>query len=86
MHFENSVQSGQEEELNLRFAEKLSSNASIFNAEGGSGIAKVNKILRADFQNPSNELKIWAQDGVCFTEVKLYTDNLKANEQETVDN
>lgn len=86
MHFENKVQEGQEEHLNLRFSEKLSSNASIFNAEGGSGIAKVNKILRADFQNPSNELKIWARDGVCFTEVKLYTDNLKANEQETVDN
>lgn len=82
MHFENKIEAGREQELNNIFAEKLSSNASFFNAEGGSGIAKVNKILRADFQNEDNELKIWAQDGVCFTEVKLFTENLRANVQE----
>lgn len=82
MHFENKVEAGQEEQLNRIFAEKLSSKASFFNAEGGSGIAKVNKILRADFQNAANQLKIWADGGVCFTEVKLFTENIKSNVQE----
>ena len=82
MHFENKVEAGQEEQLNRIFAEKLSSKASFFNAEGGSGIAKVNKILRADFQNAANQLKIWADGGTCFTEVKLFTENIKSNVQE----
>ncbi len=83
MHFENKVETGQEEHLNQIFTEKLSSKASFFNAEGGSGIAKVNKILRADFQNSDNELKIWAENGTCVTEVKLFTENLRSNVQES---
>lgn len=83
MHFENKVETGQEEHLNRIFTEKLSSKASFFNAEGGSGIAKVNKILHADFQNKENELKIWAENGLCITEVKLFTENLRSNVQES---
>ena len=83
MHFENNVEAGTEEHLNRLFAEKLSGNASFFNSEGGSGIAKANKILRADFQNRDNQLTLVANDGVCNTNVILYTDNLKSNGQNT---
>lgn len=82
LHFENKVESGQEEQLNQKFAEKLSGKASFFNSEGGSGIAKANKILRADLQCEDNKLTLLAEKGLCITDVKIYTENLKSNGQE----
>ncbi len=82
LHFENRVEAGKEEQLNQKFAEKLSGKASYYNSEGGSGIAKAYKIIRSDFQSKTNELTMVAKDGVCVTEAKIFTDNLKASEYE----
>lgn len=86
LHFENKVKPGEEEELNKKFAEKLSAKASYYNSEGGSGIAKSKKILKWDLQTTDNDITIEAKDGVCTTEVLIYTKNLKANEQAVTDN
>lgn len=86
LHFENQVKPGEEEALNKKFEEKLSAKASYYNSEGGSGIAKSKKILKWDFQNLSNDIRMLAQDGICTTDVLIYTNNLKANEQATADN
>lgn len=83
IHFENKVEAGQEEQLNHKFAEKLSDKASFFNSEGGSGIAKASKILRADFQRDDNELTLRAENGLCITDVKIHIENLKSNGQES---
>lgn len=82
LHFENDVEPGSEEQLNHKFAEKLSGQASIYNFEGGSGIAKAYKIISADFQNENNLLTMVAKDGVCITEATIYTDNIKASGHE----
>jgi len=86
LHFENRVKLGEEENLNKIFAEKLSAKASYYNSEGGSGIAKSKKILKWDFQTPDNDITIDARDGICTTEVIIYTNNLKVNEQAVIDN
>lgn len=86
LHFENHVKPGGEEKLNKKFEEKLSAEASYYNSEGGSGIAKSKKILKWDFQNFSNDIQMLAHDGICTTDVVIYTKNLKANEQATADN
>lgn len=86
LHFENQVKPGEEEALNKKFVEKLSAKASYYNSEGGSGIAKSKKILKWDFQNISNDINMLAHDGLCVTDVVIYTSNLKANEQATADN
>ena len=75
-----------QENLNKIFAEKLSAKASYYNSEGGSGIAKSKKILKWDFQTPDNDITIDARDGICTTEVIIYTNNLKVNEQAVIDN
>ena len=80
LHFENNVKPGGEEELNKKFTEKLSAKASFYNSEGGSGISKAKKILKWDFQTENNEITIEAKDGICTTEVTIYTKILKANE------
>lgn len=86
LHFENKVKPGEEEALNKKFAEKLSAKASYYNSEGGSGIAKSKKILKWDLQTESNDIAIEAKDGICTTDVTIYTKILKANEQATADN
>lgn len=86
LHFENNVKLGEEEALNKKFEEKLSAKASYYNSEGGSGIAKSKKILKSDLQNETNTINIMAKDGLCFTDVVIYTKNLKANEQASTDN
>lgn len=84
MHFENKVKLGEEENLNKTFGEKLSDQASYYNSEGGSGIAKSKKILKLDFQTEANDIRIVAKDGICTTDVIIYTNNLKANDQENI--
>ena len=86
LHFENRVKPGEEEALNRKFEEKLSAKASYYNSEGGSGIAKSKKILKLDLQTEDNSIRIEARDGLCTTDVVIYTNNLKANEQTTADN
>lgn len=81
LHFENKVKHGKEEDLNKMFSEKLAAKASFYNSEGGSGISKAKKILKWDLQKQGNEISMAAKDGVCTTEVLIYTNNLKANEQ-----
>lgn len=86
LHFENRVKPGEEDALNKKFEEKLSAKASYYNSEGGSGIAKSKKILKLDLQTEDNNISIVAKDGLCTTDVVIYTKNLKANEQATADN
>ena len=86
LHFENKVKPGEEEALNKKFEEKLSAQASYYNSEGGSGIAKSKKILKSDLQTEANTISIVARDGLCVTDVVIYTMNLKANEQASTDN
>lgn len=86
LHFENKVKPGEEEALNKKFEEKLSAQASYYNSEGGSGIAKSKKILKSDLQTEANSITIVAKDGLCITDVVIYTINLKANEQTLADN
>ncbi len=80
IHMENKVNVGEEAELNKKFQEKLSSKASYYNSEGGSGIAKAHKILLWDLQCQQNELSIVAKNGICSTDVLINLDNIKANE------
>ena len=86
LHFENRVKPGEEEMLNKMFEQKLSAQASYYNSEGGSGIAKSKKILKSDLQTEANTISIVAKDGLCVTDVVIYTKNLKANEQTPTDN
>ncbi len=86
LHFENKIRLGEEESLNKKFEEKLSAKASYFNAEGGSGIAKSKKILKSDLQTEANTISIVAKDGLCVTDVVIYTVNLKADEQAPTNN
>ena len=86
LHFENKVKPGEEETLNKKFEEKLSAQASYYNSEGGSGIAKSKKIQKSDLQAEDNTISIVARDGLCVTDVVIYTMNLKANEQAPTDN
>lgn len=86
LHFENRVKPGEEQALNRKFEEKLSAKASYYNSEGGSGIAKSKKILKLDLQTEENSISIVAKDGLCTTDVVIYTKNLKSNEQATADN
>lgn len=86
LYFENKVKCGTEDSLNKTFVEKLSTNASFFNSEGGSGISKAKKILKSDLQEESNEISIEAKDGACVTKVSMCSNKLKANEQEVINN
>lgn len=80
LHFENEVERGSENLLNQKFTEKLQGKASYFNSEGGSGIAKAHKILRADLQCDDNKLNMLASNGKCITEALIYTSQLKVDE------
>ena len=86
LHFENRVKFGEEESLNMKFEEKLSAQASYYNSEGGSGIAKSKKILNSDLQTEANTISIVAKDGICYTDVVIFTKNIKADEQASTDN
>ena len=80
IHMENKVNIGEEDRLNDTFIEKLSNEASCYNSEGGSGIAKANKILLWDLQCQRNKLSIVARDGVCSTDVIINIENIKTDE------
>lgn len=65
--------------LNQIFENKLKDTASAF-GEGGSGIAKVNKILKHDLACKENSLSMHATDeGKCVTSVIIHMDKFKAS-------
>lgn len=68
---------GDPEELNAIFAEKIKGDTSIF-GEGGSGIAKVNKILKRDLNNASNSISMKVENGKCYTTVVIKLNGFKA--------
>ena len=80
IHFENAINPKDEERLNKVFAEKLSKDTTIYNREGGSGIAKANKILKNDMLDSSNVLDIKAINGKCITNIIINLEKLKVNE------
>lgn len=66
-------------ELNSIFAQKLNEGKSVF-GEGGSGIAKVNKILKMDLNNNENSISMKAENGKCYTSVIIKLKGFKAYE------
>ena len=68
---------GNPEELNAIFAEKIKGDTSIF-GEGGSGIAKVNKILKRDLNNTLNSISMKVENGKCYTTVIIKLNGFKA--------
>lgn len=67
-----------EKTFNNRLQEKLSTQTSIFNSEGGSGIAKIKKILKSDLQCPDSKFSMYSKEMKCYTEVEICLANLKA--------
>lgn len=64
------------DELNLIIKRKLTGMTSAL-GEGGSGIAKVKKILTSDLNCPQNTIEMKAEQGKCTTNVTIYLDNFK---------
>ena len=63
--------------LNKKFEEKLHNTSSAI-GEGGSGIAKINKILRQDLACEENSITMKAVEGKCMTNVVIKLNNFKA--------
>ena len=64
------------EELNAIIKRKLRGTASAL-GEGGSGIAKVKKILTRDLNCAKNTICMKAEQGKCITNVTIYLDKFK---------
>lgn len=79
MNFINDLDEETDETiLQNKLRDKLSTEACIFNSEGGSGIAKIKKILRSDLQCPNANFSMYAKDMKCYTEVEISLSNIKA--------
>ena len=65
------------DELNSIIQHKLSDVTSAL-GEGGSGIAKVKKILKSDLNCTMNTIEMKAENGMCITNVTIYLDKFKA--------
>ena len=77
MSFENFIDSDADE-LNHLFDEKLN-NCGFAYFEGGSGIAKVNKILKQDLNCKENEILMHAEKNICYTNVVIKLANFKVS-------
>lgn len=77
LSFENFIDSDAEK-LNQLFADKLN-NCGLTNFEGGSGIAKVNKILKQDLNCKENEILMHAEKNICYTTVIIKLSNFKVS-------
>lgn len=66
-----------DELLNAIFEEKLKDVQSVF-GEGGSGIAKVNKILKRDLACNDNYISMKAEKNICYTRIVIYLRNFKS--------
>lgn len=64
------------DKLNMIFEEKLHNTSSAI-GEGGSGIAKINKILKQDLACKENTISMKAIEGKCFTNVVIHLSNFK---------
>lgn len=64
------------DDLNTILQRKLSGQTSAL-GEGGSGIAKVKKILKSDLNCSKNSIEMKAENGKCITKVTIYLDNFK---------
>ena len=62
--------------LNMIFEEKLRNTSSAI-GEGGSGIAKINKILKQDLACKENSITMNAVEGICMTNVIIKLCNFK---------
>lgn len=62
--------------LNKIFKEKLNDSTSTFR-EGGSGIAKINKILKQDLECSDNYIVMNAIEGQCVTEVVINLEKIR---------
>ena len=62
--------------LNMIFKEKLQNTSSAI-GEGGSGIAKINKILKQDLDCKENSIAMNAVEGLCMTNVTIKLCNFK---------
>lgn len=78
MLFNNDIPAGCEEALNKKFDEKMKSKH--FYGEGGSGIPKISKILRSDLPGDFNSMRIWAEDGKCYSHVTFSKTEIAADE------
>lgn len=65
------------EELNKIFTQKIKDGKLLF-GEGGSGIAKVNKILKRDLNNSENSISMIAEPGKCRTLVIIKLNGFKS--------
>ena len=75
--FANAIEGGTEDNLNKNLNDKMSQGSRLF-GEGGSGIAKVNKIIHFDLDCPRNEFRMYAKDGYCYTEMAVFLEKFKA--------
>lgn len=66
--------------LNMIFNEKLHNTSSAI-GEGGSGIAKIKKILKQDLVCDENSITMNAIEGKCLTNVVIYLGNFKCYEE-----
>ena len=71
----NSVRSASPN--NMIFEEKLHNTSSAI-GEGGSGIAKINKILKQDLACKENSITMNAVEGICMTNVIIKLCKFKA--------
>lgn len=76
MNFVNDINRSPEE-LNEIFTKKIKDGKSLF-GEGGSGIAKVNKILKSDLNNCENSISMMAEQGKCRTLVVIKLNGFKS--------
>lgn len=76
LHFENKADEN-DDVLNRRF-NNLVGNRSRLQKEGGSGIVKVEQILRYDLRCLDNKIEITAKEGVCMTDIYMKLEPIKA--------
>ena len=68
---------GEDQQLNDIFKRKIG-DSSYALGEGGSGLAKVEKILKRDLSCQDNVFTMNAENGKCTTSVIIYLTNFKA--------
>lgn len=80
LHFVNETDTDSEV-LNSIFREKIRNDKHILD-EGGSGIAKANKILKCDLNNNENSIAMKAENGRCYTDIVIKLQNFKVYEKD----
>lgn len=78
INFINDID-GDPQILNSLFLNKINDVKSVSD-EGGSGIAKVNKILKRDLDNPHNSIFMNAELGKCYTSIVIKLNGFRKDE------